>query len=92
MITLHRIGHAHAPLVLNCDLVTTIEANPDTVISLVTGARLLVSETPEQVVAAILDWRAQIGRQTFGVPTVAAPADSHDFPRPAAPPSGLHSV
>ncbi len=68
MITLHRLGQSEASLVLNCDLVATVEANPDTVITLVTGARLVVSESPQQVIDAVMRWRAEIGRQTFGVP------------------------
>ena len=68
MITLHRLGQSEASLVLNCDLVATVEANPDTVITLVTGARLVVSETPQEVVDAVMHWRAEIGRHTFGTP------------------------
>lgn len=72
MIKLHRLGQSEASLVLNCDLVATVEANPDTVITLVTGARIVVEESPERVVAAVLEWRADIGRHTFGTPRVVA--------------------
>ena len=34
MITLHRLGHAAEPFHLNPDLIVTVEANPDTVITL----------------------------------------------------------
>ena len=74
MITLHRLGRPDAPIVLNCDLIASIEATPDTVITLVTGARLIVDEAPEQVVDAVVDWRAEIGRRTFGTPLVIEPA------------------
>lgn len=70
MITLHRLGRPDAPVVLNCDLVATVEAMPDTVITLVTGARLIVDESPEQVIEAVMRWRAEIGRRTFGTPVV----------------------
>jgi flagellar protein FlbD len=60
MITLHRLGHRHEPFLLNPDLVATIEANPDTVITLTTGARLVVDESPAQVTAEIRAWRAGI--------------------------------
>lgn len=74
MITLHRLGRPDAPIVLNCDLIASIEATPDTVITLVTGARLIVDESPEQVVERVMVWRAEIGRRTFGTPKVIEPA------------------
>ena len=38
----------------------TVEAHPDTVITLTTGARFVVAEPPAEVVAAIRAWRAEI--------------------------------
>ncbi|MBJ7470329.1 MAG: flagellar FlbD family protein [Solirubrobacteraceae bacterium] len=104
MISLHRLGHADASLVLNCDLVATVEANPDTVITLVTGDRLIVSESPQDVIDAVMRWRAEIGRQTFGVPKLVEPRGGETWddspvepPSPAGTPpgdapSGLRSV
>lgn len=92
MITLHRLGQAEASLVLNCDLVATVEANPDTVITLVTGARLVVSESPDEVVSAVMSWRADIGRHTFGVPKVVEPEPYDAPPSGDPPPGGLHTV
>lgn len=69
MITLHRLGRTASEVVLNADLICTVEANPDTVLTLVTGARIVVEESPEQVVAAVLDWRSEIGRATFISPS-----------------------
>ena len=60
MITLHRLGHRHEPFLLNPDLIATIEAHPDTVVTLTTGARLVVGETPAQITAEIRAWRAGI--------------------------------
>ena len=60
MITLHRLGHRDEPFLLNPDLVATVEAHPDTVITLTTHARLVVAETPAEVAAAIRAWRAGI--------------------------------
>jgi uncharacterized protein YlzI (FlbEa/FlbD family) len=45
MIRLHKLGHTPHPFHLNPDLVLTVEANPDTVVTLTTGSRLLVVET-----------------------------------------------
>jgi flagellar protein FlbD len=60
MITLHRLGHRDEPFMLNPDLVATVEAHPDTVITLTTHARLVIAETPAEVAAAIRAWRAGI--------------------------------
>ena len=60
MIALHRLGHRHERFLLNPDLIEKIEAHPDTVIMLTTGARFLVDETPAEITAAIRSWRAGI--------------------------------
>jgi flagellar protein FlbD len=60
MITLHRLGHDGGQFQLNPDLVVTVEANPDTVICLSTGSRVLVCESPEEVVDAVREWRVGI--------------------------------
>ena len=60
MITLHRLGHQLEPFQLNPDLITTVEAHPDTVVTLATGAKIVVAEAPEQVADAIRRWRVEI--------------------------------
>ena len=92
MITLHRLGQPDASLVLNCDLILTVESMPDTVITLATGARLIVSESPDQVVEAVMRWRAEIGRRTFGTPKVIATPKGDDDADPPSGGSGLRSM
>jgi uncharacterized protein YlzI (FlbEa/FlbD family) len=60
MIRLHRLGHAEEDFHLNPDLIASIEATPDTVVTLTTHTKLIVTERPEEVVAAIRAWRASI--------------------------------
>ena len=60
MITLHRLGHRHEPFLLNPDLVATVEAHPDTVIQLATGARVVVTESPQDIGDLVRDWRVSI--------------------------------
>jgi uncharacterized protein YlzI (FlbEa/FlbD family) len=60
MIRLHRLGHPDEDYHLNPDLIVSIEATPDTVVTLTTGAKLLVSEGPEEIVTAIAEWRAGV--------------------------------
>jgi flagellar protein FlbD len=60
MIRLHKLGRVPQPFHLNPDLIITVEASPDTVVTLTTGSRLLVTETPEEVARAVRDWRAGV--------------------------------
>jgi flagellar protein FlbD len=60
MILLHRLARDAAPFYLNADLVVSVEANPDTVVHLTTGANLLVRETPDEVVGAVRSWRRSV--------------------------------
>lgn len=59
MITLTRLGNDES-FQLNPDMIVTIEANPDTVIALATGIKVVVSETPEQVADAISAYRSLV--------------------------------
>ena len=60
MIRLHKLGRTPEPFHLNPDLVLTVEAHPDTVVTLTTGSRLLVTESPEEVAEAVRVWRASV--------------------------------
>ena len=59
MIELHRLGQNEA-FQLNPDLIVTVEAHPDTVISLATGPRVVVTESPDDVAGLVRDWRVSI--------------------------------
>lgn len=60
MIVLHRLGHQAEPFHLNPDMILTVEALPDTVITLTTGAKVVVGETPEQVADEVRAYRSGI--------------------------------
>lgn len=60
MITLNRLGHSDEPFQLNPDMIVTVESTPDTVITLATGAKVVVAETPADVAAAVHDCRAEV--------------------------------
>ena len=60
MIQLHRLAHGDVPFLLNPDLMQTVEAFPDTTISLTTGTKVVVAESVEAVVAAVRAWRAGV--------------------------------
>ena len=60
MITLHRLGIRSEELHLNPDLITTVEAHPDSVITLATGSKVVVSEAPDEIAELVREWRAGI--------------------------------
>lgn len=53
-------------IVINADLIETLEAIPDTLISLVTGRKLTVRDPIEDVVKKVIRYK-QITNQTIGV-------------------------
>ena len=74
MIKLHRLGHQAEPFHLNPDLIVMIEAHPDTVLTLTTGSKVNVVESPGDVAGAVLRWRAAVvGAATRLKPAGAQP-------------------
>lgn len=79
MIRLTRLNGSE--LGLNADLIERVEATPDTVITLIDGTKFVVAESSSEVVARIVDFRAQV---------LAA---AHEYAGGAAPsPIPLHLV
>jgi flagellar protein FlbD len=65
MITLNRLGHTDEPFHLNVDRIVTVESTPDTVITLATGTKVVVAETPAEVAAAVHAYRAEVMAEAF---------------------------
>ena len=66
MIALHRLGQQAEEFLLNPDLIVTVEANPDTVVTLTTGAKVVVVESPVRVAQEVRDWRTRILAEALG--------------------------
>jgi flagellar protein FlbD len=49
-----------AAFVLNSDLILTMEATPDTVLTLTTEQKLLVRENLDEVIARIIEYKRKI--------------------------------
>jgi flagellar protein FlbD len=60
VIVLHRLGHDAEPFHLNPDMILTVEATPDTVVTLASGAKFVVLEGPDLVIDEIRGWRADV--------------------------------
>lgn len=58
MILVHRLRGE--PLYVNADLIESVEAQPDTVLTLVDGRRILVEEHPDDVVERFVAYRASL--------------------------------
>ena len=59
MILVNRI-HDNGSIVLNADLIETVEACPDTVITLVTKRRFIVADSLDEVLAKVVGYRAAV--------------------------------
>ncbi len=69
MILVHRLRGE--PLHVNADLIESVEATPDTVLTLVDGRRILVEEPPATVVERFVTYRASL---LLTAETLRAPA------------------
>ncbi|MCA2969775.1 MAG: flagellar FlbD family protein [Acidobacteriaceae bacterium] len=62
MIALTRINGS--PLVLNSDLIEQIESMPDTIIRLTNGHRVVVRETPDDIIDRVVAFQRRVKRTT----------------------------
>lgn len=55
MIKVTRLDHSE--LVVNAELIETVEATPDTVITLTSGKKLVVSEDVDEIIHRVMEYR-----------------------------------
>ncbi len=55
MITVTRLNNQ--PITINADIIEFVEATPDTIISTMTGKKILVKESVEEVIEKIIQYR-----------------------------------
>jgi flagellar protein FlbD len=79
MIRLTRLNNR--PLVVNSDLIKFIENAPDTVITLVSGEKIVVLETVEEVMTRIVEYRRRLLAPPSAVPPSEDPVEPLDKPR-----------
>jgi flagellar protein FlbD len=65
MIQLTRLNGQ--PLMVNADLIETVESTPDTVITLVSGNKLIVRDTMDGIQQSVIDFK----RKIYGPPAPA---------------------
>jgi flagellar protein FlbD len=77
MIELTRLNGS--PLAVNCDLIKYAESAPDTVLTLITGEKLVVLEPCSEVSQLTLEYRASVLRKAWpeAAPSIIA-RSAHD--------------
>ncbi len=48
--------------VLNCELIRTIEENPDTIVTLISGEHLVVRESSKELVKRVIEYNRHLRR------------------------------
>lgn len=61
-------------MILNADLIETVESTPDTLVSLTTGRKLMVRENVDDIVRLAIEYRGRIR----GAYPVSVPAGDDD--------------
>lgn len=59
MIKVTRLRSLEPDLVVNAELIETVEATPNTVITLTTGHKIIVQESPDQVIQLVVAYKRQ---------------------------------
>jgi flagellar protein FlbD len=62
MIKVTRLNNTE--LVINADLIEFVEANPDTLISLTTGKKIVVRESTEEIIERVAQFKRMSGIRT----------------------------
>jgi flagellar protein FlbD len=90
MIILNRLGGKQ--VAVNPDLIERAEPTPDTVITMVDGHKILVSESVEAIVAAIRSWRASVAAEAYTMTNALGGGDVDRATELASDDVAAHSV
>lgn len=60
MILVHRLGKEEGLIAINADMIEYIESNPDTLIVLSNGKKIVVRESMEKVIELIIEYKRSI--------------------------------
>jgi flagellar protein FlbD len=59
MIKVTRLNSSE--LVINCDLIEFVEAIPETMVSLITGKKIMVTENVEEIINRVAEFKKRAG-------------------------------
>lgn len=60
MIKVTRLRSTEAELVVNAELIETVEATPDSVITLTTGHKIIVQESVDEIIRLVVAYKRSI--------------------------------
>jgi flagellar protein FlbD len=63
MIKVTRLNSSE--LVVNCDLIEFVEATPDSMISLVTGKKIMVNESIDEIINRVAEFKRKAGNPVY---------------------------
>ena len=69
MITVHKLNGSS--VVINAELIESLEPGPQTVIALATGNRFVVRESADEITAKVLEYRQKVNSGTKTVNPIA---------------------
>jgi flagellar protein FlbD len=78
MIALRRLNNQ--PIIVNCDLIESIESTPDTVVTLTSGNKLIVRDSLEEIRRRVIEFKREIFGLGGAPPGVAAPSSPREGP------------
>lgn len=61
MIILHKLNNSE--VVINAELIESIEETPDTVVNLATGNRFIVREKKEEIIEKVVEYKIKVYSQ-----------------------------
>ena len=67
MITLHRLNNSE--LVINCNLIESIEATPDSVITLQNDKKIIVKEKVDEIIKSIIEYQRKVFMNAIHIST-----------------------
>ncbi|HMV46061.1 MAG TPA: flagellar FlbD family protein, partial [Leptospiraceae bacterium] len=58
MITLHRLNNSE--IIINCNMIESIESTPDSVITLQNDKKIIVREKAEEIINSIIEYQRKV--------------------------------
>ena len=52
-------------LVVNCDMIESVEAIPETMISLITGKKIIISEDIDEIINRVAEFKSKAGNPVY---------------------------
>jgi len=65
LITLHRLNNSE--IVLNCNLIESIEATPDSVITLQNDKKIIVKEKVDEIIKSIIEYQRKVFKNAIRI-------------------------